>query len=51
MPADSTYREALAVTIRSLLDSAIERGLVDEAGARELLEGLVKGLGRSESGN
>jgi hypothetical protein len=34
-------REALAITIRSLLDSAIERGLVDDAGARELLEGLV----------
>ena len=42
-------REALVVTIRSLLDSAIERGLVDEAEARELLEGLVGELGRSES--
>ena len=29
------------VIIRSLLESAIERGLVDEPGARELLEGLV----------
>ncbi len=34
-------REALVVTIRSLLESAIEQGLVDETGARELLEGLV----------
>ena len=38
-------REALVVTIRSLLESAIERGLVDEAGARELLEGLVGEMG------
>jgi hypothetical protein len=52
MPADSTYREALVVAIRSrsaersrsLLESAIEQGLVDEAGVRELLEGLVLGL-------
>ncbi|MBC8263794.1 MAG: hypothetical protein H8E47_06690, partial [Anaerolineales bacterium] len=40
-------REALVVTIRSLLESAIERGLVDEAEARELLEGLVGELGSS----
>lgn len=38
-------REALVVTIRSLLESAIERGLVDEAGAREVLEGLVGEMG------
>ena len=40
-------REALAVTIRSLLESAIERGLVDERGARELLRTLAGELGRS----
>jgi hypothetical protein len=38
-------REALVVTIRSLLESAIERGLVDEAGAQKLLEGLVGEVG------
>ena len=37
-------REALVVTIRSLLESAIERGLVDQAGARELLKELVMEL-------
>jgi len=41
-------RESLVVTIRSLLESAIARGLVDEEGARELLEGLVEELGTSE---
>jgi hypothetical protein len=41
-------RDALAVTIRSLLQSAVKRGLVDEAGARELLEGLVGELGEGE---
>jgi hypothetical protein len=35
-------REALVVTIRSLLESAIERGLVDETGARELLDKLAR---------
>jgi hypothetical protein len=44
-------REALAVTIRSLLESAIERRLVDEAGVRELLEGLVGELGKRGAGN
>jgi len=38
------------VTIRSLLESTVERGLVDRDGARELLEGLMEELGRSESG-
>jgi len=41
-------REALVVTIRSLLESAVARGLVDEAGVKELLEGLVEELGTSE---
>ena len=50
-PADSTYREVLVVAIRSLLESAIERGLVGETGARELLEGLVGELKKSGSGN
>ena len=40
-------REALAVTIGSLLESAIERGLVDRAGARALLEELVGELEES----
>jgi hypothetical protein len=31
----------LVVTVRSLLESAIERGMVDRAQARALLEGLV----------
>jgi hypothetical protein len=31
----------LVVTVRSLLESAIERGLVDRAGARTLLDGLI----------
>ena len=44
-------REALAITIRSLLESAIERGLVDEVGARELLKGLVGELEGRGSGS
>ena len=43
-------RDALAVTIRSLLESAIERGLVDRAGARALLEGVVGELVEDEGG-
>jgi len=39
-------REALVITIRSLLESAVERGVVDEVGVRELLEGLVQELRR-----
>jgi len=39
------------VTIRSLLESAIERGLVDEVGARELLKGLVGDLEGRGSGS
>ena len=35
-----------SVQCRSLLESAIERGLVDAAGARELLEELVGELER-----
>lgn len=37
-----TDREALMVTIRSLLESAIERTVLDEVGAKELLEELVQ---------
>ena len=44
-------RETLAVTIRSLLESAIERELVNRAGARELLKRLVGELGGHGSGN
>lgn len=50
-PADSAYREAPVAAIRSLLESAIERGLVDEVGTRELLEELVGELGTRGSGN
>jgi hypothetical protein len=31
----------LVATVRSLLESVIERGVVDQAQARALLEGLV----------
>lgn len=41
----------LVVTVRSLLESVIERELVDEGGARELLRTLAGELGRSVSGD
>jgi hypothetical protein len=44
-------RESLVVTIRSLLESAIARGLVDQAGVRELLKGLIGQLGQHGTEN
>jgi hypothetical protein len=44
-------RESLVVTIRSLLESAVERGLVDRNGIRKLLEGLVEELNQRAAGN
>jgi hypothetical protein len=44
-------RESLVVTIRSLLESAVERGLVDRNGIRKLLEGLVEELSQRGAGN
>jgi hypothetical protein len=41
-------REALIVTLRSLLESALERGLVDQNGVRELLAELAGELGGGE---
>jgi hypothetical protein len=37
----------LVVTVGSLLEGAIERGVVDEVGVRELLEGLARELSLS----
>jgi hypothetical protein len=36
----------LVATVRSLLESAIERGLVDEGGARDLLDKLAGEMAR-----
>jgi hypothetical protein len=41
----------LVVTVRSLLESAIEQGMVDEGGAKELLKTLAGELGRNVSEN